>query len=507
MRRAGVILALVLVAACLIATVWHDQSRVAQRHAEAMRVFDVLTEESTTLLAHLVKSHERDCSLEALMHFNTHMLQSRYIREIGVLDENRQLICTTSLGRLPQPIKDGYPAHITRSGLELLNNVQLAMADAAFLAVIIQRPPFNVVLSRYATGDIYASADIVWLRTVNGLVPLNVSPSEDVLALRERATAQTGPAFSLQGFGYEVISAGSDHELVLQTRRSVGAVLRENSALLAFLLAASLLIAALVVSAINPYVMRLSKLRNRIGFLCDEAHLALVYQPIFDLATLRPVGCEVLTRLREGARFWMPDAVIPAVQEAGLESQFDQAVVAKAIRELGDGLPHSDDEFFIALNCFPKSLLPGKLIPVLAQAIQASARQDIQVCLEITEHSLSSELFTEVQEMKAQGFLIAVDDFGTGYSNLKTVKSLSPHILKIDRSFVFELEDASLRSNLIPEIVNIAKAIGALTVAEGIEKPEHASVLAAAGVDYGQGYALARPMRLQEFIDFMAEYR
>ncbi|WP_397474313.1 EAL domain-containing protein [Pusillimonas sp.] len=503
---AGILVASTLILASVVATVWLDQSRVAQRHAESMQVFQVLSTESNTLLAHLVESHGSDCSLEALMHFNTHMLQSRYIREIGVLDNERRLICTTSLGILPIPIKDGHPVYTSRSGVELINNVPLAMADTDFLAVIMQRPPFNVVLSRYATGDIYSSADVVWLRVADGLVPLNVFGSEAVLSMRERAAEQTRPQFTLQGFSYEVITARPEHDLVLQTRRSLGAIFQESGALFAWLLAASLFIAALVVGTVRPYVIKLTALRNRIGFLCDGAHLTLAYQPIFDLTSLRPVGCEVLTRLEEGSRSWTPNTVIPAIQEAGLESQFDHAVSAKAIRELGAGLPPLEGGFFLALNCFPKSLRPCKLIPVLTQALQATARKDLQVCVEITEHSLSSELFTEVQQLKAEGFLIAVDDFGTGYSNLKTVTALSPDILKIDRSFAFELEDATLRSNLIPEIVNIAKAIGALTVAEGIEKPEQASLLAAAGVNYGQGYALAHPMELKEFLAFVAKY-
>src|SRR5690606_12932161 len=105
-----------------------------------------------------------------------------------------------------------------------------------------------------------------------------------------------------------------------------------------------------------------------------------------------------------------------------------------------------------------------------------------------------------------EGFLIAVDDFGTGYSNLQLVTKLSPDILKIDGSFVYELEEASLRSNLIPQIVNIARAVGADAVAEGIEKPEQARLLAAQGVQYGQGYALARPMPLERFIAFMSTF-
>ena len=81
-----------------------------------------------------------------------------------------------------------------------------------------------------------------------------------------------------------------------------------------------------------------------------------------------------------------------------------------------------------------------------------------------------------------------MDDFGTGYSNLKSVTHLAPDILKIDHSFVYDLEDASVRSSLIPEIINIARAVNAQTIAEGIETQEQARLLTLAGVRYGQGY-------------------
>ena len=130
----------------------------------------------------------------------------------------------------------------------------------------------------------------------------------------------------------------------------------------------------------------------------------------------------------------------------------------------------------------------------------------MDICIEIIEHAISSELIAEVQSLKQRGFQIAVDDFGTGYSNLRSVTHLAPDRLKIDRSFVFELEDAALRSNLIPEIVDIARAVNAQTIAEGIGNMQQARLLTRAGVRYGQGYALARPMPIEQFSELMRSY-
>lgn len=504
---AGVLIALALLSAATIAIVWLDRSKVAQRHDEAIRVYQVLSAESEELLHHLFEHDTLDCSSEALLHLNAHLMQSRYIREIGLLDESRRLICSTALGRLDEPFKGSHPVHVLKSGLELLNNIPLILDHNKQTAVIVQRPPFSVVISPYATGDIYASADAAWLHTADGLLLLDTAAGPDAVpAMRERVARRQSAGFSLHGLSYELVTAAPSQDLVLQTRRGLGTIVRQSGLWFPILLAGSLLIAVLSVGTIAPYVARLCNLRNRIGFLCDEAHLALVYQPVFDLATLQPVGCEVLARLKEGQQAWMPDQIIPAILGAGLESRFDHAVTRKAIRELGARLPAWKAPFTIALNYFPGSMGPDELIPVVAGALESTGRKDLTICIEITEHSLSSGLITEVQQLKAQGFLIAVDDFGTGYSNLRSVTGLSPDLLKIDRSFVYELEDAAVRSSLIPEIVNIARAVNAQTVAEGIENPEQARLLAAAGVCYGQGYALAPPMDMAQFIAFIKTF-
>lgn len=494
----GVFVGLALMAGTVVATVLLDEARTERRHAEALAIFRGFTSESREILAHLASREDLDCSDANLVYLNTQLLESRYLREIGLLDAERRLLCSTALGRLPKPVKGDYPVHVSRSGLELLNKVPLTMAGKKLTATIIQRPPVNVVVSPYATDDLHARAGAIWLRTADDLVLLYAEEGAELPAdMKERAARQQASDLSLRGSGYELVTTAPDLDVVLQTRRSLPVILHSAGIVLPALLTGSLLIAVLAAGTVAPHVARLGDLRNRIAFLCDEAHLALVYQPVFDLATLRPVGCEVLARLEEGGNVWMPQVMIPAILDAGLEQRFDHAVARKAIGELASRLPPDAGRFGIALNCFPQSIAAETLVPVLSGARQAAGHADLEICIEITEHSISSQLITDVRKLKEQGFLVAVDDFGTGFSNLKSVTNLAPDLLKIDGSFVYELEDATVRSSLIPEIVHIARAVGAETVAEGIESPEQVELLLAAGVRYGQGYALARPMGIE----------
>ncbi|HEY9280794.1 MAG TPA: EAL domain-containing protein, partial [Eoetvoesiella sp.] len=321
----------------------------------------------------------------------------------------------------------------------------------------------------------------------------------------DEATRQS--AWSFHRLGYTQLTSPPGTALVFQTQRSWISIMEQNRSLLAGMLTGSILFAALAASALAPRILQLGGVQNRVRFLCTEDHIQLVYQPIFDLNSNQPVGCEVLMRIHEGRHIWMPDQLIPAILKSGLTHHYDHVVARKAIRELASYLPVQESGFKIALNFFPESIDGITLVPMLQKALQSAARDDFHICIEVTEHSLSSKLIAETNNLKAHGFRIAIDDFGTGYSNLKSVSTLSPDLLKIDRSFVFDLEDATLRSTLIPEIVNIARVVKARIVAEGIEKLEQVPLLAAMGVQYGQGYALARPMNLQAFLAFMSKAR
>jgi EAL domain-containing protein (putative c-di-GMP-specific phosphodiesterase class I) len=194
----------------------------------------------------------------------------------------------------------------------------------------------------------------------------------------------------------------------LQSQRSLAQIVQQSGALLPAMLAGSLLIAVLTVGTLAPYVVGLRDVRNRIHFLCDDAHVLLLYQPIFDLSTLHPVGCEVLMRMTEKGKIWMPDQVIPAILASGLTRRFDHVVSRKAIRELALRLPQQDSGFRLALNYFPESIEQTTLIPVLQGALRAAGRSDFKICLEVTEHSLSSELIAEVGALKAQGFELEI---------------------------------------------------------------------------------------------------
>ncbi|MDH4134804.1 MAG: EAL domain-containing protein, partial [Gammaproteobacteria bacterium] len=129
--------------------------------------------------------------------------------------------------------------------------------------------------------------------------------------------------------------------------------------------------------------------------------------------------------------------------------------------------------------------------------LRRSGIAGMRVDIEVIEQADHGALAGEIASLKRAGYRISLDDFGTGYANLASVRSLAPDHLKIDKSFVYEMEDASLRSSLIPQMVSIARAVGAKVIAEGIENDAQCEKLLAHGVDYGQGFLFAEPMEIK----------
>jgi sensor c-di-GMP phosphodiesterase-like protein len=255
--------------------------------------------------------------------------------------------------------------------------------------------------------------------------------------------------------------------------------------------------------AANSFCRVFGSLDFRIRSLCTSSRVVCHYQPIVDLSTGRVIGCEVLARLQDGPRLLYPDEFIPALNRKKLAWALDAAVSERALMELGTSLPHLSSGFTVALNFFPGSLNRDRIHAHLQKTLKTIARNDFQIKLEITEYEFSETLEPEIRKLREDGYRIAIDDFGTGYSNLGIVKRISPDVLKIDKSFVFEMEDATVRSSLIPEIVAIARAIRCDVVAEGIETASQANRLLALGVRFGQGYYFLRPAPIDKFLDYL----
>jgi EAL domain-containing protein (putative c-di-GMP-specific phosphodiesterase class I) len=128
-----------------------------------------------------------------------------------------------------------------------------------------------------------------------------------------------------------------------------------------------------------------------------------------------------------------------------------------------------------------------------------------QLVLEVTESLAAQDelVLATLHEIRALGVALSLDDFGTGYSSLSCLHELPVNFVKIDRSFVIEAQSSEYHRVLIEATIRMAQALKLGTVAEGIETPEQAALMAELGCNKGQGYLYSRPLDAQTLIDWI----
>jgi diguanylate cyclase (GGDEF)-like protein len=243
---------------------------------------------------------------------------------------------------------------------------------------------------------------------------------------------------------------------------------------------------------------RLSMLTElRAALAADQPQLHLLYQPTVDLRTGEAVGVEALLRWQHPTRGLVPPAdFVPLAEQTGLIGPLTSHVLQLALRQcrswLDDGL-----HLPVAVNLSARNLLEPDLRVRVAQALACHGVPAELLVLEITETAVvedpeRAELV--VRQLVEQGIRIAMDDFGTGYSSMVALTRLPLDCLKIDRSFVADLDTGGPGAVIVTSSISLAHELGLRVVAEGVETPAQLLRLRDLGCDVAQGYLLARPL-------------
>lgn len=231
---------------------------------------------------------------------------------------------------------------------------------------------------------------------------------------------------------------------------------------------------------------------ERIREALAKDRLTLHSQPIVDLRTGEVVQEELLVRMQDSDGSLIPPGTfLPTAERFGLIEAIDAWALGRALELAAAGR-------CVSVNLSPNTLQDGRVIEMIED--HAEAGRDLsRLVLEITETSAISnmDLVRELAErVVGLGCSIALDDFGTGFGTFTYLKHLPIHTIKIDREFVRELTQNRSDQQIIKAMVEIARASGRCTVAEGIEDVMALDMLRRFGVDRGQGYYLGRPAAL-----------
>ena len=491
-----------------------ESSRVNEVHRDAVALVAGMASESLSRLRSAVKDLEPDCSESTLKALRRWLLASEFISEFGVLDTQGRVICTTTDGVLWSPVTVLAPDAVfanpnTGEVFRTYYNRPLELSEQGLRSSFTSLSQFNVVVSPFKLKDLFAlGVDVIRISRPN-LEPhvayRSPTISDEVMNRLDQHRLAEGNAanWDMQTLTYLTSRVVPNTGYVIQSAVPLAQVLQRYYLLLIALSVVSVVVSALTYMAAIPAIRRWFSFESRIRKLLHEDNVVCMLQPIYNLDSGSLSGCELLMRLQDGDNLVYPDRVIPTVLLQKLTDHFDRVVITRASTEL-ESLAFPEG-FKIAVNFFPETFLSGLARRLLEEKFAKLVAKGIQVCLEVTEQQISVDIVSEVHVLKQHGYLVSVDDFGTGFSNLASVRSLAPHFLKIDRSFVCDMEDRTVRSTLIPEIIQIARAVGAEVVAEGIENRTQVERLKELGAEYGQGYFLGKPQSIAEFATLLQE--
>ncbi|WP_293765426.1 EAL domain-containing protein [uncultured Aquitalea sp.] len=239
-------------------------------------------------------------------------------------------------------------------------------------------------------------------------------------------------------------------------------------------------------------------MENSLRRALAEAQFELYFQPKLDLARQQVTGLEALLRWNHPQLGLVgPDKFIPIAERNGLIVQIGDWVLMEACRQAMRLQAAGWPKLPVAVNVSPFQIHHGQLFDSVLRALDTTGLPPELLELEVTEGLLveaSESSLALFHRLRERNVTVSIDDFGTGYSSLAYLRKLPIDRIKIDRSFVSDIQPASDALSIVEAIVGLGHALSLTVVAEGVETGEQARLLAEAGADQGQGYLFARPM-------------
>jgi len=225
--------------------------------------------------------------------------------------------------------------------------------------------------------------------------------------------------------------------------------------------------------------------------------LYLVYQPITEVRSAELVGVEALLRWND-TEFGVigPDEMIPIAEETGLILQLGEWILRQACSQVQAWQPLTRKALAVSVNISSVQVNRGDLPQVVAAALRESGLAPELLQLEITESSILSTRKDNVatfDRLRQLGVCISLDDFGTGYSSLGHLRNFPIDIIKIDRSFVSDINEERGNPAIASAIIAMGKNLGMQITAEGIETTYQSQFLRELGCDFMQGFLISRP--------------
>ena len=245
---------------------------------------------------------------------------------------------------------------------------------------------------------------------------------------------------------------------------------------------------------------------SRISSAVEEDRFELFFQPIIGIGSSAGKACahyELLLRMRdENGEIVGPDQFIPAAERYNLMSTLDRWVIREALNELADQSEGAHARYTIAINLSGTSLSEDRFLEFVVDELKQRKLPQGAICFEITETAAISNLSRVIhfmQVLKSLGCKFSLDDFGSGLSSFTYLKNLPVDYLKIDGHFIRNVADDNVDESMVKAIREVGHAMGIETIAERVETRQVLDKLGALGVEFAQGYYIAKPASVRLF--------
>ena len=251
-------------------------------------------------------------------------------------------------------------------------------------------------------------------------------------------------------------------------------------------------------------------IENKLRKALSENRLTLNFQPQIAADGSEITGCEVLVRWFDEESGWISPAVfVPVAESSGLVHELGIWVITEACVQLNRWSQRGIDVPRLSINLSSIQIASEGLADQILMLLKRLRIAPERIEFEMTETAVfdqSARVFANLEALRAAGCRIALDDFGTGYSSLAWVQQISVDAVKIDRSFVTDIQNNATHRAVVASVVELGRHLGLTTIAEGVETVEELDAIAELGCSEIQGYLFSRPLTPEALEDFLLAF-
>lgn len=507
------VVGIVVVAALLGPTVggrylaqWHGENkqmtRTGQIADDVLRRTEHTSEQVVDAFTGLAAlPRQAPCSAAMIRAMESIDAASFQLQAVGYVEDNR--VRCSSLGRNMRGLALGKPDYTTVNGVAVRRTCTLPGNPAVSLLVVTDtRTGFSAFVhpdmpidvgssdARLSVGVLGAAGSAVllgrgqfskqWAAALGGAAQATFLTDSHVVALRRSAR----------------------YDLVVYAALPLDEVQADVARMTAILVPVGLVAGILLALAVLFFVRQQLAMPAMIKQGLKRNEFYLEYQPIVHLQTGRWVGAEALLRWRRSnGETIRPDLFIPVAEAMGLMRKVTERVF-KLVQQDAPGLFARHPECRLSINLSAEDMHCPQSADQLLELSRTTGAGPGNLVVEATERCfMQADLASDtVDRLRRLGFKVAIDDFGTGYSSLSYLQNFNMDYLKIDKSFIDTIDTDAPTSHVVLHIIALAKDLDLMMVAEGVETTAQADFLRSRGVQYGQGWLFAKPMRFDEFL-------